>query len=49
MTKSNKNTKNNHKAGGEYPKKSTFFIKRWWDNYLVRLNKITHGKAQCCD
>lgn len=32
-----------------YLKKSSFFLKRWWDNYLKRLNKITSGKPQCCD
>lgn len=32
-----------------YLKKSSFFLKRWWDNYLKRLNKSTDGKPpNCC-
>jgi hypothetical protein len=29
-------------------KKKNFFLKRWWDSYLGRLNKVTKGKPQCC-
>ena len=47
MTKSNKIK--SLKADGNHKKKSAFFIKRWWDNYLARLNKITKGKPQCCE
>lgn len=36
------------KSPGTYLKKSSFFLKRWWDDYLVRLNKITDGKPRCC-
>jgi YHS domain-containing protein len=31
-----------------YLKQSSFFPKRWWGNYLKRLNKVTKGKPQCC-
>ncbi|MBU2454798.1 MAG: YHS domain-containing protein [Proteobacteria bacterium] len=36
------------KSPETYPKKSAFFLKRWWDKYLKRLNKTTNGKPQCC-
>ena len=36
------------KSPRTYLNKSSFFLKRWWDNYLKRLNKITDGKSQCC-
>lgn len=36
------------KSPGAYQKQSSFFLKRWWDNYLKRLNKVTNGKSQCC-
>jgi hypothetical protein len=29
-------------------KKKGSFIKKWWDKYVKRLNKITNGKPQCC-
>ena len=29
-------------------KKNNTFIKKLWDNYIKRLNKITNGKPQCC-
>jgi len=32
-----------------YLKQSSFFLARWWNNYLKRLNKVTNGKAQCCN
>lgn len=32
-----------------YLKQSSFFLARWWAAYLKRLNKVTKGKAQCCD
>ncbi|MCF6248359.1 MAG: YHS domain-containing protein [Desulfobacula sp.] len=32
-----------------FPIRSSFFLKRWWDRYLKRLNKVTDGKPQCCD
>ena len=28
--------------------KKSFFLKKWWDRYLKRLNKLTKGKAQKC-
>ncbi|NOX33701.1 MAG: YHS domain-containing protein [Deltaproteobacteria bacterium] len=37
------------KSPETYRKKSSFFLKRVWDNYLRRLNKATNGKPQCCD
>ncbi len=37
------------KSNGVYTIKKISFIKKWWGNYLNRLNKITHGKAQCCE
>ncbi|MCP3940214.1 MAG: YHS domain-containing protein [Desulfobacteraceae bacterium] len=38
------------KSPETYLKKSSFFLKRWWDNYLKRLNKATKGKKpKCCD
>jgi YHS domain-containing protein len=36
------------KSPNRYLKQSSFFLKRWWDNYLKRLNKATNGKSQCC-
>jgi len=36
------------KTNGVYVKKKSFFLKRWWENYLGRLNKVTDGKPQCC-
>lgn len=33
---------------GVYKKKKSFFLKRLWDSYIKRLNKITNGKPQCC-
>lgn len=36
------------KSPDKYLKHSSFFLKRWWDNYLKRLNKVTNGKSQCC-
>ncbi len=38
-----------NKSPQSYAKQSTFFITRWWNNYLNRLNKVTNGKPQCCD
>lgn len=35
-------------APDTYLKESSFFLKRMWDSYLTRLNKITNGKGQCC-
>ena len=37
------------KSPEAYQKESSFFLKRWWNNYLKRLNKVTNGKPQCCD
>ncbi len=37
------------KSPEAYLKKNSFFLKRWWNNYLKRLNKVTNGKPQCCD
>lgn len=28
--------------------KKSFFLKKWWDSYLKRLNKVTKGKSQKC-
>jgi hypothetical protein len=28
--------------------KKDLFIKKWWDKYVKRLNRITNGKPQCC-
>lgn len=36
------------KTNGVYTKRTSFFLKRWWNSYLARLNKITDGKPQCC-
>ena len=36
------------KSPEAYRKKSSFFLKRWWNNYLKRLNKVTNGKPKCC-
>jgi hypothetical protein len=36
------------KSNGVYIRKEPFFLKQWWSNYLNRLNKVTHGKSQCC-
>lgn len=36
------------KSPNKYLNQSSFFLKRWWDNYLRRLNKVTGGKSQCC-
>ncbi len=36
------------KSPEPYLSKNSFFLKRWWDSYLRRLNKITGGKARCC-
>ncbi|MBC8440908.1 MAG: YHS domain-containing protein [Deltaproteobacteria bacterium] len=37
------------KSPEAYQKESSFFLRRWWNNYLKRLNKVTNGKPQCCD
>ena len=37
------------KSPETYQKKNIFFLRRWWNNYLKRLNKVTNGKPQCCD
>jgi len=31
-----------------YQKRTSSFLKRWWNGYLARLNKLTGGKAQHC-
>jgi hypothetical protein len=36
------------KSNGIHVKKKAFFLKRWWNSYLGRLNKVTNGKPQCC-
>ncbi|WP_457550984.1 YHS domain-containing protein [Desulfobacula sp.] len=37
------------KSPESYQKEHSFFLKKWWNNYLIRLNKVTNGKPQCCD
>ncbi|WP_299976755.1 YHS domain-containing protein [Desulfobacula sp.] len=36
------------KSPEAYKKKNSFFLTRWWNNYLKRLNKVTNGKPKCC-
>lgn len=36
------------KSPEKYLKNRSFFLKRWWDNYLKRLNKASSGKPGCC-
>ena len=37
------------KSPEAYQKENISFLRRWWNNYLKRLNKVTNGKPQCCD
>ena len=37
------------KSPEAFQEESSFFLRRWWNNYLRRLNKVTNGKPQCCD